>query len=134
MEMRGAAFLGFDGAEVLDVPAHAAAGVLPEAIEQCWEVDGVSGCSPVVVVVWIEWCSIGVDASIGLEGEGEEGRRLVATGEHSSHRSFLDGSAGEVWGVLAAAGGPLEGLGWWIKGGEPATDPSDAQFSVEFGD
>jgi hypothetical protein len=97
-------------------------------------VDRVSGCSPVVVVVCIERCSVGVDASVGIQREGEEGRGSVATGEHSPHRSFLDGSAGEVGGVLAAAGGPLERLGWWIKRCEPAADPSGAQCSVEFGD
>jgi hypothetical protein len=43
--------LGFDGAEVLHLPADTAAGVLPESVHQSGEVDGVAGGPPVVVLV-----------------------------------------------------------------------------------
>ena len=50
VEVRGATFLGFDGAEVLHLPADATAGVLPAPIHQGGEVDRVSGGPSVVVV------------------------------------------------------------------------------------
>ncbi|MDQ4102770.1 MAG: hypothetical protein M3186_03285 [Actinomycetota bacterium] len=53
MEVRGAAALGFDGAEVLHVPTDAAAAVLPEPVEQRGEVDRVARRPPVVVRVGV---------------------------------------------------------------------------------
>jgi len=73
MEMGSAAFLGFDGAEVLHIPADAAAGVLPESIDQRWEMDRVPRCALVVIPVGINRRSLVVYASVGIEGEGEEG-------------------------------------------------------------
>jgi hypothetical protein len=54
VEVRGAAALGFNGAEVLDLPADAAAGVLPEPVDEPCEVDRVAGGAAVVVAVSVQ--------------------------------------------------------------------------------
>jgi hypothetical protein len=46
----------------------------------------------------------------------------------------LDGSAGQVGGVLAASGGAAGQLGWWIEWGESAAYAERAEFGVECGD
>ena len=94
VEVRGAAFLGFDGAEVLHLPPDTTPGVLPEPIHQRREVDCVSGGPPVVIPLRVDRGPMGIDSAVGVQGEGEEGRGPVAAGEHPSHRAFLDGSAG----------------------------------------
>ena len=129
VEVRGAAFLGFDGAEVLHIPPDTAAGVLPEPIQQRREVDRVAGGPPVVIPVRVDRRPVGVDPAVGVEGEGEEGGGPVASGEHPPYRALVDRSAGQVRGVLAAPGGALDRLGWWIERGEPAAYPG-ARSSV----
>jgi hypothetical protein len=66
VEVRGAAFLGLDRAEVLHVPADAAAGVLPEPIHQRREVDGVARSPPVVIPLGIGRCPFVVYAPVGV--------------------------------------------------------------------
>ena len=94
VEVRGAAFLGFDGAEVLHVPPDAAPGVLPEPIQQRGEVDCVAGGPPIVVVIGVGCGPLGVDAAVGVQGQGQERRRPVASGEDPTEGAVLDGSAG----------------------------------------
>ena len=94
MEVRGAAFLGFDGAEVLHVPADAAPGVLPESIQQRGEVDRVAGGPPIVVVIGVGCGPLGVDAAVGIQGQGQKGGGPVAPGEDPTEGAVLDGSAG----------------------------------------
>jgi hypothetical protein len=134
MEVRGAPFLGFDGAEVLDVPADAAAGVLPEPVQERGEVDRVASGSPVVVAIRVHRGSVAIYAAVGVQGEGEEGRGPVAPGEDLPDRAFVDGSAGQVRGVVAASGGSFDRFGWWIEWGEPTAYTQRAQLAVEFGD
>ena len=134
VEVRGAAFLGFDGAEVLHVPADAAAGVLPEPVHQRGEVDRVSGGPPVVIALRVHRRALAVHPAVGVQGQGEKGRGPVAPGEHPPYRAFVDGSPGQIRGVLAAPGGSLDRLGWWIEWGEPTAYPCRAEFGVEFGD
>jgi hypothetical protein len=134
MEVRGTAFLGLDGAEVLHVPPDAAAGVLPEPVQQRREMDRVSRGPPIVIPVRIHRGPVAVHPPVGIQGKGQERRGPVASGEDPPHRPFVDRSAWQIRGVLAAPGGALDRLGWQIKRGEPATDSGGAQFSVEFGD
>jgi len=68
VKMRGAAFLRFDRAEVLHIPADAAAGILPEPIQQRREVDSVTRRPPVVVVGGIERGPVTIDPAVGIEG------------------------------------------------------------------
>jgi hypothetical protein len=70
-------FLGFDGAELLHVPADAAAGVLPEPIHRRGEVDRVSGGAPVVTGLRVDRRCLSVDSAVAAEGEGEERGGLV---------------------------------------------------------
>jgi hypothetical protein len=72
VEMWSASLVGFDGAEVLHVPADAAAGVLPEPIHRRGEVARVSGGAPVVIGLWVDRRSLSVDSAVAVEGEGEE--------------------------------------------------------------
>ena len=74
VEVRRTPFLRFDGAEVLHLPPHTAPGVLPEPIHQRREVDRVAGRPPVVIPLRVDRRSLVVDAAVGVEGEGEEGR------------------------------------------------------------
>jgi hypothetical protein len=75
-----------------------------------------------------------VDVAVGIEGESEEGRWPVTTGEDASYRALVDWSAGKVWGVLATPGGTLDGFGWGIEWGETAADSGGTEFGVKFGD
>ena len=94
VEVRGAAFLGFDGAEVLHLPPDTAPGVLPEPVHQRREVDRVPGGPPVVIPLRVDRRAVGIDPAVGVEGEGEEGRGPVAAGEDPPYGAVLDGSAG----------------------------------------
>src|ERR671916_141890 len=134
MEVRGTSLLGFDGAEVLHIPPDAAAGVLPEAVQQRREMDRVPRGPPVVIPVGVYRRALVIDPAVGIQGQGQKRRGPVAPGEDPSDRPFLDWSAGQIRGILAAPGGALDRLGWQIKRGKPATDSGGAQFSVDFGD
>jgi hypothetical protein len=134
VEVWGAAFLGFDGAEVLHVPADAAAGVLPKPIQQRGEVDRVSGGPPVVIPLRVHRGPLGVDAAVRIQGQGQKRRRPVAPGEHPTEGAVLDGSAGKIRGVLATPGGALDRLGWRVQWCEPAAHSCRAEFGVQFGD
>src|SRR5690349_24142926 len=72
MQVRGESFLGFDGGEVLHWPAAGAAQVLPEPVDQLAEVDRVAGGAAVVVVPWVQWCSVGPNLAVGGHGQGDE--------------------------------------------------------------
>ena len=54
VEVRGTSFLGFDGAEVLHVPADTAAGVLPKPIHQRRKVDGIPRGAPIVIAIRVD--------------------------------------------------------------------------------
>jgi hypothetical protein len=108
--------LGFDGAEVLHVPPATAAGVLPEAIHQRREVNGVSGGPPVVVVVGVNRRPVGVYAPVGRI-QGEEGGGPVASGIDLTDRAPFDRSARQVRCILTTPGGALDRLGWRIQWG-----------------
>jgi hypothetical protein len=134
VEVRGTSLLWLDGPEILHVPADTAPGVLPEPIHQRGEVDGITCGPPVVVAVRIHRRAVGINPTVAVEGEGEECRGPVATGEHPPHRALVDRSAGKVRGVLTSPGGALDRFGWWIEGSEPSAYSERAEFTVEFGD
>src|SRR5947209_12299125 len=126
MKMRCPAFLRFDGAEVLHVPSDAAAGVLPESIDQGGEVDRVSRGPSVVIVLGVYRRPVIVYAPVGIERERHECGRPVASSEHLPDRPLVDRSARQVWGILAAPGGALDRLGWWIERGKSTAYPGCA--------
>jgi hypothetical protein len=97
-------------------------------------VNGVTGGSPVVVAVRVDCGPVGVYSAVGIQGEGEEGGGPVPSGEHLSDGAFVDGSAGQVRGVVAASGGALDWFGWRVERDESAADSGGAQCGVEFGD
>jgi hypothetical protein len=86
MEVRCPAFLGFDGAEVLHIPADTAAGVLPEPVHQGREVDRIPSRPPIVIVRRVDRRAVGIDAAVGIQGEGQEGGGPVATCEDPGSR------------------------------------------------
>ena len=93
MEVRGTAFLGLDGAEVLHVPPDTAAGVLPEPVQQRREMDRVSRGPPVVIPLWVYRGPVAVHPPVGIQGEGQERGGPVASGEDPPDRAFVDRSA-----------------------------------------
>ena len=123
----------FDGAEVLHIPADTAAGVLPKSIHQGREVNGIAGGPPIVIAIRVHRGPVAIDAAIGIQGESEERRGPVPPGEHPSQGAFVDESAGQIRGVLAAPGRALDRFGWRVEGGESAADSGGAQCGVEFG-
>src|SRR5690606_25748574 len=72
VEVGGEPALGFDGGEVLDLVAGAAAQVLPEPVHQLREVQRVEGGAPVVVGGRVDGDALGGHPPVGGEGEGEE--------------------------------------------------------------
>src|SRR5581483_672390 len=90
--------------------------------------------SPIVVQVGIDCGPVGVDAAVGIQGESEERGGPVPSGEDLPNGAFVDGSAGQIRGVLAAPGGALDRFGCGVKGSESAADSGGAQCGVEFGD
>jgi hypothetical protein len=133
VEVGGAALLGFDGAEVLHLPPDAAPSVLPEPVHQRREVDGVAGGPPVVIGVGVYRRPVTINLPVGVQGEGEEGGGPVVPSEHPPEGAVLDGSAGQVRGVLAAPGGALDRLGWRVQRGKPAPHPGRPEFGVQHG-
>jgi hypothetical protein len=111
-EVRRASFLGFDGAEVLHVPAHTTAGVLPEPIQQRGEVNGIPGGPPVVIPIRINGGALGVHPPVGVQGQGEEGGGSVASGalmqiatrfcDGEKRSSFLKNSSGDLPALRAS--------------------------------
>ncbi len=69
VEMRGAAFLGFDGAEVLHLPPDTAPGVLPEPIHQRRKMNRIPRSPPIVIPIRIDRRPLGIDPAVGIEGE-----------------------------------------------------------------
>jgi hypothetical protein len=134
VEVGGAAFLGFDGAEVLHVPADTAPGVLPEPIQQRREVDRIAGGPPVVIAIWVYRRPATINPPVGIQGEGEEGGGAVTPGEYPPDGAALHGSARQVRGILPTASRTLHRLGWGIERGESAAYAESAEFGVEFGD
>jgi hypothetical protein len=90
--VRCTAFLRFHGAEVLHVPPDTAPSVLPEPVQQCWEVDSVAGGPPVVIPVWVHRRAVTVYPVVGIQGEGQERGGPVPPPEHLSHGAPVDRS------------------------------------------
>jgi hypothetical protein len=44
---------------------------------------------------------VGIDAAVGIQGEGQEGGGPVTTREHPLHGAPFDSSTGQVRGLLA---------------------------------
>ena len=105
---------------------------MPEPIHQRREVDGIAGGPPVVIVVRIDRRPHSIDGPVGIQGEGEEGGGSVASGVDLPDCAAFDGSARQIWGVLATSGGALDRLGWRIERGESAADSQGAQLGVQF--
>ncbi|GAA2735013.1 hypothetical protein GCM10009867_16380 [Pedococcus aerophilus] len=106
----GEAHLGFDGAEVLDPVPGGAAQVGEPAVHQLGEVQCVEGGAAVVVPFGSGWDALaGADASVGVQGEGDEHRgpvRLaVRGGEHRAHRAIGDLLVRQLGHAFEAAGG-----------------------------
>jgi hypothetical protein len=109
VQVGGAAALGFDGGEVLHVPADRPSEILDEAVEQLAEVQGVAGGAAVVVALRVAWGAVGADRSVGGQSQRHEGRRAVGLAvrglEHPPRSRGPDREAREVRNVLASAGG-----------------------------
>jgi hypothetical protein len=72
VQVRGGAFLGFDGGEVLDVPPDDSPEVLTPPVDERGEVHGVA-CRPSVVIRrHVDWCAVVTHAAVGVAGEGDE--------------------------------------------------------------
>jgi hypothetical protein len=121
--MRGAALLGFDGAEVLHIPPNTAPGVLPEPIQQRREMNRIPSGPPIVIPIRVHRHPVTINPAIAVQGESEERGGPVTPVKHPPHRALLHGSAGQVRGILATAGRALHRLGWGIERGEPAPHP-----------
>src|SRR5262245_45370434 len=98
------AFLWFDGAEVLHIPPDATPRVLPEPIQQRREMDRVPCGASVVVVIRVHRRSVAVYSPVRIQGEGQERRRPVPTGEHPPHCPLLHRSTRQIRCILAAPG------------------------------
>src|SRR5436305_14080261 len=75
VEVWGASFLGFDGAEVLHVPPDTAAGVLPKPVHQGREVNGIASGPPIVIAIRGDRGPGAIGAPIGIQRGGAGGRR-----------------------------------------------------------
>ena len=106
--MRGEAALGFDGGEVLHVVAEVAAQVLDEPVEQRGERQRVPRRPVIVIGCRVGGRAVLVDPAVGRAGQGDEQGRAeglaVRRGVGLAHRARADLAAGQVRGVLAAAG------------------------------
>lgn len=120
VEVRCAAALRFDGAEVLDVPADAAAGVLPEPVDDLREVDRVAGCASVVVAVRVERGPVGVDPAIQVEGQGEEGGGPVPAAVDPAKGALVHRPARQVRRILPTSGRAAPDLGCRVERDELA--------------
>ena len=133
VEVGCAAALRFDRAEVLHLPAHTPAGVLPEPIHDLREVDGVAGGAPVVVAVRVDRGPVGVHPPVAVEGQGEERGGPVAARVGAAEGAVLDRAAGQVGCVLPPPGGPLAHPPFPVERGEPAGDTHPAELVVDHG-
>lgn len=128
VEVRGAALLRLDRAEVLHLPADAAAGVLPEPIDQGREVDRVPSRRPVVVAVRVHRRPVRIHPPVGTEGECQKRRGLGRSDQRRrpSLHNVLRGSAQPLLlstredaadgHVAASAAAPRQ----WSRRGSPA--------------
>ncbi len=110
MQVRCEASLGFQGGEVLDVPADRAAQVLKEPVDQLREVQRVPRGAPVVVRVRVDGDAVGVHPPVAVTGQGEEQRGLphdaVRCGERPPDGAPLHRQPGEIRHVLPPLRGP----------------------------
>ncbi len=109
VQVRREALLGFDGGEVLDLVAGAAAQVLPEPVDQLREVQRVQRGPPVVIASRADRGTV-ADRAVGRQGQGEEHRRpvlpAVGGGEHPADGAVLDRHPRQVGSVIPAPGRP----------------------------
>ena len=100
--------MGFDGGEVLDLVAGAAAQVLPEPVHQLREVQRIQRRAPVVVGGRVDRDALGGDPPVRREREGDEHRGPVGLavrgGEHPPDRPILHRHPRQVRDVLTAPG------------------------------
>jgi hypothetical protein len=92
VEVRGTSFLGFDGAEVLHVPADTAAGVLPKPIHQRRKVDGIPRGAPIVIAIRVDRGPVGVHLAVRVQRQGHKRRRAIAAGENLPQGAAFDGA------------------------------------------
>ena len=111
VDVRGEPPLRFDGGEVLEVVAEVAAQVLDEPVEQRGEGQGVPGRPVIVVAAGVGGCPVLADPPVGRAGERDEQGRpeglAVRCGVGLPDRAGADLAAGQVGGILAAAGGTM---------------------------
>ncbi|HET6953407.1 MAG TPA: hypothetical protein VFI47_23715, partial [Acidimicrobiales bacterium] len=104
VQVRGQAALGFDGGEVLDPVARAAAQVLPEPVHQLGEVQRIQRGAPVVVGPGVDRHTLAGDPAVAGEGEGDEHRGPVGLairrGEHPPDRAIRHRQPRQIRHVL----------------------------------
>ena len=104
--MRREPALGFDGGEVLHVPADEPAQVLHEPVDQPGEVDRVPRGADVVVPVRVDRRPVAADRAVRVEGGGDEQRRPEPLAVDPAHGPRVDPAAREVGDVLPPASRP----------------------------
>jgi hypothetical protein len=136
VDVRGEPFLGFDGGEVLQVVAEAAAQVLDEPVEQRGEGQGVPGGAVILIRVRVGGCSVLSDPAVRRAGQRDQQGRTedlaVRGGVGLADRAGADPAAGQVGSVLAAAGGAVAACR--LGRGGLAADTGIGDLVVQFGD
>ncbi len=94
VEVRGAAFLGFNSAEVLHLPPDTTAGVLPEPIHQRREVNRIPSSPPVVIPIRVHRSPVGVNPAGHQRWEVVSSGRHLLGGTHVAQRGEQDGGGG----------------------------------------
>jgi hypothetical protein len=134
----GRGVVGFDGGEVLGVVAEVAAEVLDEPVEQRREVNSVPGSALVVVASRVYGSAVVANLAVGVACEGHEHGGPVGLAVRGrvdpAGGTGADLAAGQVGGVLAAAGGPVAAGAVFAAWVGFAADACGGEVAVELGE